>query len=55
MHGQHMIKMLSAMQKVIALASAELEYYSMVRGAAAGRGFVFATGRAKNALDIATG
>ena len=40
MHGQHMIKMLSATQKVIALASAESEYYSMVRGAAAGIGLV---------------
>ena len=40
MQGQHMIQMLSATQMVIALASAESEYYSMGRGAAAGIGLV---------------
>ena len=40
MHGVHLIKMISATQKVQALASAESEYYSMVRGAAAGIGLL---------------
>ena len=40
MFGLHLIKLISATQKVQALASAESEYYSLVRGAAAGIGLV---------------
>ena len=39
-HGQHLIKMIAATQKVQALATAESEFYALVRGAAAGIGLV---------------
>ena len=37
-HARHLIKMISATQKAISLSSAESEYYSLVRGAAASIG-----------------